>query len=224
MITVTEKDWKEVGLKYYKDLKDFKFKCPSCKHKQSINSVMKNNKDLTEKEVRDFITSNCEGRYTKGKGGDWCLGGLFQIHELEHELEILQEDGSKFSVFEFADDKAMQEVREQLVDCNEIDERSKLLESGSLWQLEEDMNVENSNRSGTMTTLKKGEIVEFRYSYGVYFRTVQDKYFYANEGYFLKSCKYFGKILAEVRSKNQSNLKEILSKKLFETKQLVVSK
>jgi len=213
---IKEKDWKEIGLKYYKDIKDFKFRCPNCKHNQSVNSVMKNNKELTEKEVREFITSNCEGRYTKGKGCDWCLGGLFHIHK----LEILQKDGRRHPVFEFADDKVIQEVKEKLFDCKEFDEKKKLLETGTLWELEKDMEVEDSNHNGKFTILKKGQIVEFRYSHGVHFRTIKDKYYYSNEGYFLSNCKYFGKVLSDVRWKNQSNLKEILSKKLFETKEI----
>lgn len=41
---------------------------------------------------------SCIGRWVKGRGCNWTLGGLFQIHE----TEVVNEDGKPIPVFEFA--------------------------------------------------------------------------------------------------------------------------
>lgn len=59
------------------DNKQWKFECPMCHGIQSPQDFI----DNKIKEI-DSVNFNCIGRYVKGKGCDWTLGGLFQINEL----------------------------------------------------------------------------------------------------------------------------------------------
>lgn len=214
MIVVKESDWRRIGQKYYLDVKDFEFICPVCKHKQSVNSIMKNNSNLTEKEVRDFITCECEGRHTENKGCDWCLYGLFQVHN----LEILQEDGKRFNVFDFADFRAMEELTKLAVDVSKIEEKAKRLKAGTLWICIKDFEAQPStiNLTDTPRYIKKGEIVEFRYFHPANFRTIEDKFYQANEGLFLECFDIYGVIFENTTWENRDKLKDILDKRLFQ--------
>jgi len=214
MLLIKEADWRNVALQHYKDVKGIEFECPSCKHKQSINSIMKNNSKLTEQEVRDFIAVNCEGRSTKGKGCDWTLGGLFQIHD----VEVLKEDGSKYGVFNFSKKKVMADLEAYSIK-NPTEEKEKLLDTGTLWICKKEFKVEPTSTSGDKPRkINVGEILEFRYPQGVNFRTVDDEYFYSNTGKFLMNCDYYGTILADIRFKNRHKLKQILEQNLYKNK------
>ena len=96
---IKHSEWLDKGTeKFGKNKDDWIFECPSCKHKQSVNSVIEHNPELKKEDVRKWIYFNCEGRTNEENGCDWTLGGLFQIHT----LEILWEDNSKSKVFNFA--------------------------------------------------------------------------------------------------------------------------
>ena len=208
MIHVKEKDWKAIAAKYYaKKPRYWKFKCPSCGHVQSVESVIIHNQELTEKEVSEWIYFNCEGRTNPKHGCDWTLGGLLGIHK----LEVVQQDGSTISVFEFADEKAMTELKKFDFEVKKFSDWH-----GSLWIVRKDMEVVDSHDKKEKTIIKKGSIVEFRYHHGVHFRTIEDTYWYANEGYFLEHCELFGRIDKDVCWKNRTKTKEILKSKLYE--------
>lgn len=212
MMLIKETDWKRIACKYYEHLTDIEFKCPNCNHIQSVNSILKNNKELSKYEVRDFVSSNCEGRYTKGYGCDWSLQGLLKLHT----LEILTSDGSQYSVFNYANREAMEEC-EKISIKNPYEKNSKLLEVGTLWKCKTEFIPKQSEVSRhKLRKIKIGEILEFRYFDNINFRTINNEYFYLNKGKFLTVCDYYGKILSNTQFENKLQLKEILEKKLFE--------
>ncbi len=70
-------DWlKEAEANFGKDKLQWKFKCPHCGNVQSGQDF----EDIGVKEWNGIVQFNCIGRYVKGKGCNWSLGGLFQIH------------------------------------------------------------------------------------------------------------------------------------------------
>lgn len=90
--------WIEKAKEFFgKDSFDWKFKCPSCNHVQSINLMLQHNPSLKAEEIQNSVFFNCEGRYTERYGCDWSLGGLFQIHKVEVNF-----NGKICQVFEFA--------------------------------------------------------------------------------------------------------------------------
>ncbi len=91
-------DWIEKAKELYgEDSYNWKFKCPSCGHIQSVNSMLKNNPLLKAKNFENSIYFNCEGRTNEKYGCGWSLGGLFHIHKLEVDFK-----GENVPVFEFA--------------------------------------------------------------------------------------------------------------------------
>lgn len=79
--------------------------CPACGTVQSITDHLK--AGATPEEAESAIGFSCVGRRTgagepktenKGKGCNWSLGGLLQIHE----LTVVTEDGVKHPRFAFA--------------------------------------------------------------------------------------------------------------------------
>lgn len=69
------------------------FKCPNCGNTQTARDFIDN--DIEEPNNKVYFS--CIGRYVKGKGCDWTLGGLFQIHK----VSVLK-DAQVFPVFEIA--------------------------------------------------------------------------------------------------------------------------
>ena len=63
----------------------YAYKCVRCGHVQSAASLARY---ISAGAAINAAYSSCEGRFTKGIGCDWTLGGLFQIHK----LEVLAED------------------------------------------------------------------------------------------------------------------------------------
>ncbi len=61
------------------------FKCPSCKTVQSAQSLIDAGAGDDFDAVQKFLGFSCIGRFTKKRGCDWSLGGLFKIHKLEVE-------------------------------------------------------------------------------------------------------------------------------------------
>jgi len=91
-------DWiKEAKVRFGEKARDWKFVCPACKTVQSIQDLLR--AGVKKEDVDGYMAFSCIGRFTKDKGCDWTLGGLFQIHTLEVELE----NGHKRAVFEFAE-------------------------------------------------------------------------------------------------------------------------
>lgn len=81
-------------------------KCPICKTIQSMHVFKK--AGLDEDHIEKVFGFSCIGRFTNsgphkqeyapGRGCDWTLGGLFQLHE----LEIVTPDNAIHRLFEIA--------------------------------------------------------------------------------------------------------------------------
>src|SRR5574343_1335072 len=85
---------------------DKAFVCPACKTVQSSRDLIKAGAGETVEDVNKYIGFSCVGRFTgagsarkepDGKPCNWTLGGLFQIHELEVDVE-----GAPHPVFQIA--------------------------------------------------------------------------------------------------------------------------
>lgn len=68
-----------------KPMMDVTFRCPRCGLHQSARDLIDAGAGDTFEDVEGYIGFSCVGRFSKEKGCDWTLGGLFQIHELEVE-------------------------------------------------------------------------------------------------------------------------------------------
>lgn len=93
----TLKEWQDRAVELFgEDMTAWRFKCPSCGETQSL-------KDFEANGIYDaggLVYYSCIGRYVEGRGCDWMLGGLFQMHTLEVKV------GDRIvPVFEFADDQ-----------------------------------------------------------------------------------------------------------------------
>lgn len=87
------KDWVAEGEALFgKNRDDWKFKCVQCGNVQTA-------KDFREigLDPEKYVFFSCIGRWKKGVGCDWTLGGLFKIHKLE-----VMVDGKPTPAFEFA--------------------------------------------------------------------------------------------------------------------------
>ena len=71
----------------------YAYKCVRCGHVQSAASLVRY---LSPGDAFNAAYSACEGRFNKGEGCDWTLGGLLQIHK----LEVLSDEGRVVPVFE----------------------------------------------------------------------------------------------------------------------------
>lgn len=98
-------DWFTLGEeKFGGDQDDWVFKCPSCGHIQSVNSIKKIQRSRSlevseSSKIWMWITQSCAGRKIPGVGCDWTLRGLFQIHK----MVVVTERGGVDPVFEFAE-------------------------------------------------------------------------------------------------------------------------
>lgn len=96
-LLITEPHWLAKGTKLFgPDIKTWRFKCPRCKHVQTINDFLAIG--ITKEIVNTQIAFSCIGRQANSKSGcDWTLGGLLQIHT----LELIRTNGSIRPIFEF---------------------------------------------------------------------------------------------------------------------------
>ncbi len=91
---------KELKNRFGDDSKKWAFKCPSCGNIQS-------GYDFIEHKVenpQDKVYFSCIGRYVKGIGCDWTLGGLLQINK----VSVLK-GALIFPVFEMAEASKLKE-------------------------------------------------------------------------------------------------------------------
>ena len=102
--TMSWNDWIKTGRAFFgKNPDDWKFECVSCGHVQSVSDFVE--VGVERDKAVQAVYQECIGRYTKEKGCDWCLFGLFQIHESE-----VEQKGDKIPVFIFATDKKWRKV------------------------------------------------------------------------------------------------------------------
>jgi hypothetical protein len=84
----------QLKIKFGDDPKNWAFKCPSCGNIQNGHDFINNNIESPESKVY----YSCIGRYVKGIGCDWTLGGLLKINSVS-----VMKDAQVFPVFEMAD-------------------------------------------------------------------------------------------------------------------------
>lgn len=92
----------------------------------------------------------------------------------------------------------------------------------SLWIVLKDMPVRTvkvgiSEEDQDQVKIKKGDIIEFRYHYGVHFRTVDNDYYFVEQKVLFKHCALYGRVLKEVSWKYEKTLDEILREGLYIT-------
>ena len=90
MRTMTIKEFQDcIKSQGQEKIEDVEFICPRCKTKQTARDLINAGAGKDMNEVEKYLAFSCVGRFTKDKGCDWTLGGLFKIHELEvmHEGE-----------------------------------------------------------------------------------------------------------------------------------------
>ena len=83
----TSEEWRQQGLELFgPEKKKWRFKCVRCGHIQTPQDFIDINQD-----PNGLVFFSCIGRFKKGVGCDWTLGGLFQLHK----KEVIAEDGGK---------------------------------------------------------------------------------------------------------------------------------
>ena len=90
---------------------------------------------------------------------------------------------------------------------------------GTLWIVKEDMSSKCDKEEAIgnrEVIIKKGEIIEWRYSCDNHFRTLDDKWFYVTDEVWNKHCLRIGKIHSDVCWKNKANTEEIYRLCLFD--------
>jgi hypothetical protein len=75
---------------------DITFECPRCGTVQSGQELIDAGVGKTFEDVQPYLGFSCIGRFTKDKGCNWTLGGLFQIHK----IEVITDDGEIYPCFE----------------------------------------------------------------------------------------------------------------------------
>lgn len=77
-------------------IEDVTFKCPRCGTLQCAQDLIDAGVGQNMAEVEKYLAFSCIGRFTKAKGCDWSLGGLFQIHK----YEVIDDEGKAHPRFE----------------------------------------------------------------------------------------------------------------------------
>lgn len=92
---ITYEDWIiSLNDRFGPDKEKWAFRCPRCGNIQTIKDFLDHGIDNAESRVY----FSCIGRYVKGIGCDWTLGGLFKINKTS-----VIKDAQVFPVFEMAD-------------------------------------------------------------------------------------------------------------------------
>ncbi len=87
---------REAEKRFGMDRTKWKFICPRCKTPQGAEDLIA--VGVEKEKIGDYLGFSCIGRWTKDKGCDWTLGGLFKIHT----LEIEDHDGKMHPRFELS--------------------------------------------------------------------------------------------------------------------------
>lgn len=95
---VSADQWNAEGVRRFgRPARNWKFVCPRCKTVQSGQDFL--DAGLSIEQAQKYLAFSCIGRFVSGKGCDWTLGGLLQIHT----LEVLDDEGKAHPRFEFLD-------------------------------------------------------------------------------------------------------------------------
>lgn len=94
------------------------FRCVVCGTVQSMASLAK--AGVAEDKLENYAGYSCIGRFTNagpwqkkdkpGKGCDWTLGGLFQLHN----VEVINEEGKPQPIFDIATPEEAQALERSL--------------------------------------------------------------------------------------------------------------
>ncbi len=88
-------DWiSQLKERFGNDPAKWAFKCVNCGNVQTAQDFIDNNVE----EHKESVYFNCIGRYVKGKGCDWTLGGLLKMNKVS-----VMKDALVVPVFEMAD-------------------------------------------------------------------------------------------------------------------------
>lgn len=91
---INYEDWiAQLKSRFGDDAKKWAFKCPRCGNIQTAQDFI----DKGIESPEDKVYFNCIGRYAKGTGCDWSLGGLLQINKVS-----VMKDAIIIPVFEMA--------------------------------------------------------------------------------------------------------------------------
>lgn len=98
---------------------DYAFICPACNTIQSARWLIAAGAGADFDAVQGTLGFSCVGRFTgaggdkreEGKGCDWTLGGLFQIHK----LTVVTPEGQKHPHFEVASPAQAKALRDVLL-------------------------------------------------------------------------------------------------------------
>jgi|SaaInlStandDraft_4_1057021.scaffolds.fasta_scaffold01991_13 hypothetical protein len=89
--------WRAKAIELFgEDIKQWKFKCPCCEESQTLGEFI----DAGIKNPQDKFFYSCIGRWAEGRGCDWTLGGLIQVHK----TLVTPPDGNVTQVMEFSDE------------------------------------------------------------------------------------------------------------------------
>ena len=105
MIEITLDEFMKTVKAQNKKIEECEFICPRCKTKQSAQDLIDAGAGKNFDEVEKYLAFSCVGRWDKGKGCDWTLGGLFQIGE----LTVVTPDGERHPRFRPANLRAENE-------------------------------------------------------------------------------------------------------------------
>ena len=120
MITLTLDEWRAKGKEIFgsDNPRDWKFKCVSCGHVQCYDDF----KGLVDEPENVFYFS-CIGRWKKGVGCDWTLGGLLRFHG----IEVTSQEGENIPVFNFANPDAPDCTRRKKCDDCDVKDTCKAI-------------------------------------------------------------------------------------------------
>ena len=94
MTVLTLDEWKQKAISLFgEDHAKWRFACAHCGESQTLQEFI----DAGIENPGNKFYFSCIGRWIKGRGCDWTLGGLFQIHK----TEVKSEEGKNIPVFEF---------------------------------------------------------------------------------------------------------------------------
>lgn len=95
----------------------------------------------------------------------------------------------------------------------------KTVDDIELWKAKKQCSAELTNKNlvgERRVVVDEGEIVEFRYHYGIHFRTDDGLYLYLDEKEFYENFTPYGLIWEKIKWHNTASLSEILRLKLYD--------
>lgn len=93
MKRISVEEWsKEAEALFGKDKKKWRFKCVNCGEVQTLQEFLDHKIDNPDCRVH----FSCIGRWVKGRGCSWTLGGFLQ----RHKVEVIDNSGGVHPIFE----------------------------------------------------------------------------------------------------------------------------